>query len=105
MTQIPNRFFRGISPNTGNTRSHFQYFAIDTVKEISDHEGGSIFDAVSSAEDFFAREEMLDDPFYAVYGSFKPDHVQSGLAIATLNNLQDAIRLVEMLTGNPVEEK
>ena len=105
MTTISNRFFRGISPNTGNARSHFQYFAIDTVKEISDHEGGSIFDAVSSTEDFFSREQMISEPFYAVYGSFKPDHVQSGLPIGTFTNLEDAIRLVEMLTGNPVEEK
>jgi hypothetical protein len=105
MTTISNRFFRGMGLNTGNPRSHFQYFAIDTVKEIKDYEGGVIFDAVKDAEDYFSRDETVGEPFYVVFGSFKADHVQSGMHIATFDNLSDAVRLVEMLTGNPIEEK
>lgn len=104
MEQISNRVFRGIVDNTGNPRSHFQYFAIETVKEMRDSEGGIIFDMVKDAEDYFDRTSMIGEPFYSVYGSFKPDHVQSGMSIATLDNLSDAIRLVEMLSGNTIKE-
>lgn len=104
MNTISNRLYRGIVDNTGNPRSHFQYFAIETVKEMRDDEGGIIFDMVKDADDYFDRTSMIGEPFYSIFGSFKPDHVQSGMSIATLDNLSDAIRLVEMLSGNTIKE-
>lgn len=104
MEQIPNRLYRGIVENTGNPKSHFQYFAIETVKEIRGLDGEIIFESIDSTEDYFNRDSIVGEPFYSVFGSFKIDHVQSGMSIATLDNLSDAIRLVEMLSGNTIKE-
>lgn len=105
MTHISNRLFHGTALNTGNPRSHFQSFSIMTVKEIKDYEGGTIFELVKSAEDYFNQDDMIDEPFYSVYGSFKADHARSGMTISTLTTLEEAIRLVETLSGNPVQEQ
>jgi hypothetical protein len=105
MSKIGNRFFNGISYNNGNTRSHFQSFTITTVKEISDYDGGVIFESVKDTQDYFDRTNIIGEPFYMVFAVFKTDHAESGMKVALLDNLSEAIRLVEMLTGNTIEEK
>lgn len=104
MKELNNRFFHGYCSNDGNPKSHFRYFIVETVQELTDHEGGTIFETVNNMEDFYFNEERIDQPFYAVYGSFKIDFKTSSRLIGTYSSLSQAISLVENLTGNFVKE-
>jgi hypothetical protein len=99
-----NKFYQGHCGNDGNSRSHFRSFDIVTEREITDYEGGCILETVKSAEEYYDDTEMVGEPFYAVYGSFKIDFVQSSCKIMTTDKLEEAIAIVEHLTGNKVQE-
>ncbi|NBU33521.1 hypothetical protein EB118_10315 [bacterium] len=99
-----NRFYQGFCLNTGNNASHFRSFEIITEREITDYEGGVIVESIKSAEEYYDDEEMIGEPFYAVYGSFKIGFVQSSSKILVTDNLEEAISIVEHLTGNKAQE-
>ncbi|NBQ16947.1 hypothetical protein EBU24_01380 [bacterium] len=101
---MTNRFYQGFCLNTGNPSSHFRSFDIVTEREITDYEGGFIIETVKNREEYFDDTEVIGEPFYAVYGSFKIDFVQSSFKIMITDKLEDAISLVEHLTGNKVSE-
>jgi hypothetical protein len=101
---MSNRFYQGFSLNTGNNTSHFRSFDIVTEREITDYEGSCILETVKSAEEYYDDTEMVGEPFYAVYGSFKIDFVQSSCKIMITDKLEEAIAIVEHLTGNKVQE-
>ncbi len=46
----------------------------------------------------------IDEPYYAVYGSFKFDFVRSPIKILETPDLKVAIDIVEQLTGNKIKE-
>jgi hypothetical protein len=89
MTTNPNRFFYGFSLNYGNSSSHFRHFIIERVSRM---------------EDYYFNEERVGEPYYVVYGSLKIDFKESSKFVASFESLNQAINLVEHLTGNPVTE-
>lgn len=99
-----NRFFHGFCSNEGNNRSSFRYYIIETIRNISDYEGGSILETVNKLEDFYFDDDRIGEPFYAVFGSFKTGFPKSSMLVGTFENLSQAIDLVESLTGNYVKE-
>lgn len=105
MKNIPNKLFYGISKNDGNNNSHFRYFCIDTVHDLTDYAGDYIVENVSNAEDYYFNDQRIGEPYYIVFGSFKIDFKESSKFVASFEHLYQAISLVEHLTGNPVIEK
>jgi hypothetical protein len=99
-----NRFFHGYCSNKGNAKSSFRYYIIESVREITDYNGGSVLETINKMEDFYFDDERIGDPFYGVYGSFKIDFKQSSMLITFSDSLERAIKLVENLTGNYVKE-
>lgn len=99
-----NRFYQGYCLNSGNKSSHFRLYKIETEREITDYEGGTIIESIKSTEDYWDDTEAVGDPFYTIYGSFKIDFVQSSLKITSTDSLQEAINLVEHLSGNKISE-
>lgn len=104
MKELSNRFFHGYCSNDGNHQSHFRYFIVETVHELTDYENGTIFETVNNIEDYYFNNQRIDQPFYAVYGSFKIDFKTSSFLIGTFSSLAQAISLVENLTGNFIKE-
>lgn len=104
MVSYPNRFFHGFCPNNGNVKSHFRHYIIETVHDIPDYEGGTIPETVNRMEDYYVYDDRVGEPYYMVYGSFKPDFVQCAKLIATFDDLKEAIELAEHLSGNVVSE-
>ncbi len=106
MGSIPNRFYRGWCSNEGNPRSHILQYLISTVRDISDYAGGTIPEEVNSLEEYFnLDEESVDEPYYAVYATFKFDFARGPVKVFVTDDLREAIFLVESLTGNKVIEK
>jgi hypothetical protein len=104
MVTYPNRFFYGFSVNDGNHNSHFIHYIIETVHDISDYNGDTIIERVSRMEDYYLNTDRIDEPYYIVYGSLKPEFNESSKFIASFENLSQAICLVEHLTGNKIVE-
>jgi hypothetical protein len=104
MTTNPNRFFYGFSLNYGNSSSHFRHFIIETVHDLNDYNGDTFIERVSRMEDYYFNEERVGEPYYVVYGSLKIDFKESSKFVASFESLNQAINLVEHLTGNPVTE-
>jgi hypothetical protein len=99
-----NRFYQGYCLNTGNNSSNLRLYKIETEREISDYEGGTVVESIKSIEDYWDDTEAVGEPFYTIYGSFKIDFVQSSLRITSTDSLQEAISLVEHLSGNKISE-
>ena len=104
MKTHPNRFFHGYSDNKENLKSKFSHFIIETVKHISDYEGGSILETVRTMEDYYLDDQIIGDAFYHVYGVYKSSYKNSSVLISEIDRLADAILLVENLTGNTIIE-
>jgi hypothetical protein len=106
MGSIPNRFYRGWCSNEGNSRSHVLHYHISTIRDLSDYEGGIVPEEVKSLEEYFnLDEESVDEPYYAVYATFKFDFARGPIKVFTTEELREAIFLVESLTGNKIVEK
>jgi hypothetical protein len=106
MGSIPNRFYKGWCSNEGNSRSHILHYHICTIRDLPDYEGSTIPEEVISIEEYFnLDEEGIDEPYYAVYATFKFDFKRGPIKIFTTNELREAVFLVESLTGNRVLEK
>lgn len=99
-----NRFYHGFVSNNGNAKSHFSKFIIETAHDITDYEGGTIIETIKKMEDYYFCDERVGEPYYLVHGTLKPDFKQSVKFIAAFENLQQAISLVEYLSGNTVIE-
>jgi hypothetical protein len=99
-----NRFFHGFCLNTGNSKSNFQHFIIETVRPISDYSGRTITETINKMEDYYFDDDRIGNPFYMVYGTFKAQFNKSSMVIGTFDQLHSAIDLVENLTGNYVKE-
>lgn len=106
MVSYPNKLFKGWCSNEGNPRSHILHYHIDTVREISDHNGGTILDTVETLEEFFNIDDLNrgDEPFYIVSGTFKMDIPRGPIKIFETPELRVAVFVVESLTGNKVIE-
>lgn len=105
MVSYPNRLFKGWCSNEGNPRSHILHYNIYTVRNITDYAGGTILEEVNSLEEYFNTDLMgIDEPYYAVYGSFKFDFVRSPIKILETPDLKVAIDIVEQMTGNKIKE-
>ena len=99
-----NRFFHGFCKNTGNNSSNFSFYIIETVRNISDYNGGIIVETVNKIEDFYFDDNRIGEPFYAVFGTFKDNLNRSSMLIGTFENLSQAIDIIENITGNHVRE-
>lgn len=107
MSKIPNRFYRGRCSNEGNSSSGILNYLIYTIRDLSDYEGGVIPEEVKTSEEYFNfDEEGIDDPYYAVYATFKTDlpNGKKRLKIFETSDLKTAIFIVEQITGNKVQE-
>jgi hypothetical protein len=105
MTSIPNRFYRGWCSNEGNGNSHILHYIIETIRDLSDYEGGVIPEEVKSLEEYFNIDgEGVNEPYYAIYGTFKHDIPRGRIKIFETPDLKVAIFIVEQLTGNKVKE-
>lgn len=105
MVSIPNRLFKGWCSNEGNPRSHILHFLIDTVREIDDHNGGTILDTIETLEEYFNLDTLGEsEPFYIVSASFKLDIPRGPIKVFETPDLKVAIFIVEELTGNKVQE-
>ena len=100
-----NRFFHGFCSNKGNANSQIKDFIIETVREIPNtQDGGIILESINNMEDFYFDEQRIGDPFYMVYGVPKGVFNQSAVVLGTFYNLQQAINLVEKVSGNFIKE-
>ena len=105
MVSYPNKLFRGWCSNEGNKNSHILHYRICTVRDISDHNGGTIPEEVFTLEEYFNIDGIgIDEPYYMVYGSFKLDFPQGPIKILETYDLKSAINIVETLSGNKVIE-
>jgi hypothetical protein len=104
MTTYPNRFFHGFCSNHNNPYSHIQYFVIDSIKDLPDHEGGAIPETIRLMEDYYLDTEILGEPYYAVYAVLKDGYEKNIIPVMTTDSLKEAIFLIESITGNKVTE-
>lgn len=105
MVSYPNKMFKGWCSNEGNSRSHILHYWIDTVREIDDHNGGTIVDTIETLEEYFNFDDLSEnEPFYVVSGTFKFDIPRGPIKIFETPDLKVAIFIVESLTGNKVIE-
>lgn len=105
MVSYPNKLFKGWCSNEGNKRSHILHYHISTIRDISDYNGGTIPEEVDSLEEYFDTDELSkDDPYYAVYATFKMDVQRGPIKIFETPELRVAIYIVEQLSGNKVIE-
>lgn len=105
MVSYPNRLFKGWCSNEGNPRSHILHYHIYTLRDITDYNGGSLPEEVSSLEEYFNVDGMSkSDPYYAIYGTFKLDIPRGPVKIFETEELRVAVYVVEQLTGNTVKE-
>lgn len=105
MGSIPNRFYSGWCSNAGNPRSHVLHYIIRTIRNISDYEGGIIPEEVKTLEEYFNLDEQAnEDPYYAIYITFKFDIPKGTIKVFETNDLKTAIFVVEELSGNKVIE-
>jgi hypothetical protein len=75
------------------------------VRDITDYSGGTIPEEVDSLEEYFNTDLMSkDDPYYAVYATFKMDVQRGPIKIFETPDLKVAVYIVEQLTGNNVKE-
>lgn len=95
-----NRYYHGYCRNNGNPRSSVNYYIIETVREISDYEGGTIIETINNMEDFYFDEQRIGNPFYAIYAILKEGSAKASILISTKYSLDDAIYLVQSLSGN-----
>lgn len=105
MVSYPNRLFNGWCSNEGNPRSHILHYHIRTVRDITDYNGGTIPEEVETLEEYFNTDLMSnDDPYYAVYATFKMDIPKGPIKIFETPDLKVAVYIVEQLSGNKVIE-
>ncbi len=105
MGTYPNRLFRGWCSNEGNARSHILHYHIYTIRDISDLDGGRIPDEVNSLEEYFNVDGLSkDEPYYAVYATFKMDIPKGPIKVFETEDLRAAVYIIEELTGNKVKE-
>ena len=105
MASYPNRLFKGWCSNEGNKRSNILHYHIYTIRDITDYAGGTIPEEVNSLEEYFNTDLMAqDDPYYAVYATFKMDVQRGPIKIFETPDLKIAVYVVEQLTGNKVKE-
>lgn len=105
MENHPNRLFNGWCSNEGNPRSRILHYSIRTIRNLSDYEGGIIPEEVRNLEEYFNMDEMaIDDPYYAVYATFKFDIPRGPIKVFETDELRSAIFVVESLSGNKVKE-
>lgn len=105
MVTYPNKLFKGWCSNEGNPKSHILHYHIETAREISDHNGGTVIDTINSLEEFFNIDGIGEnEPFYIVSGTFKMDIPRGPIKIFETPDLKVAIFVVESLTGNKVIE-
>jgi hypothetical protein len=91
------------TPNTHNDKSYFKAYEIVTCREISDYEGGTIIEEVKTAEEFLNADEFaVDQPFYRVFGVYKPEYYKTRKALGDFYNVTDASTFIEEITGVPV---
>lgn len=105
MISYPNKLFTGWCSNEGNKNSHILHYRIYTIRDISDYNGGTLPEEISTLEEYFNIDGLgIGEPYYAVYGSFKFDIPKSPIKIFETEDLKSAIYIVEILSGNKVTE-
>lgn len=84
-----------------NPKSPIEYFRLITVREFSDYEGGTIIDAITSAEQFLDTEdEALDEPYYQIYGQrYSHDSEYKAIFLGEFYTLDKAKEFLYNLTG------
>lgn len=105
MVSYPNKLFRGWCSNEGNSKSNILHYSIYTLRDITDYNGGSIPEEVSSLEEYYNLDGLSKgEPYYAIYGSFKMNIPKGPIKIFETEELRSAIFILEQLTGNKVIE-
>lgn len=106
MVSYPNRLYKGWCSNQGNSRSHIMAYHIITVRDLKGPDGERIPDEIKTLEEYFNLDNLTDDdPYYAVYGTFKIDIPRSPTKIFETDSLRIAIFILEEMTGNKVIEQ
>lgn len=96
------KLINSYTPNN-NHKSPIEGFQIVTCRELSDYEGGTIIESVTSAEEFLnTDEEALDDPFYRIFAVYKKDTNRSKKAIADFYSVDQAREFLYDLTGENI---
>lgn len=105
MVSYPNKLFRGWCSNEGNPRSHILHYHIYTIRDIRDYEGGFVSEEIKTLEEYFNIDEQgIDDPYYAIFATFKLDIPRGPIKILETTELRTAVYILEELSGNKVIE-
>lgn len=105
MVSYPNKLFRGWCSNQGNEKSNILHYNIYTLRDITDYNGGTIPEEVSTLEEYYNLDDMAKgEPYYAIYGSFKMNVPKGPIKIFETDELRSAVFILEQLTGNKVVE-
>jgi len=106
MVTYPNKLFKGWCSNEGNTKSHILHYHIRTLRDISDLNGGTIPEEVYTLEEYFNFDNLSkNEPYYAIYGTFKFDIPKGPIKIFETYDLRVAIDILQQITGNKVIEQ
>ena len=106
MSSVPNRLFSGWCSNDGNDQSHILHYEIVTVRRMTDDYNSDFIEEVKTLEEYYNMDGLgVDDPFYAVYGTFKLNIPRGSLKLFESDDLKSAIFIVQELSGNKVVEK
>jgi len=88
------------TPNTHNDKSYFKAYEIVTCREIPDYDGGTIIEEVRTAEEFLNADEIsIDEPFYRVFGVYRPEYYKTRKALGDFYNVSDASTFIQEITG------
>lgn len=105
MLNYPNRLFSGWCSNEGNKKSNVLRYDIYTVRDITDYNGGSLSEEVTTLEEYFNLDSLsTGDPYYAVYLTFKSNVPRGPIKAFETAELKVAIYIVQQLSGNAVIE-
>lgn len=97
--------------HNSSAKSAFSGFEIVTCREIPDYDGGTVIETVKTAEEYLNADEIaLDEPFYRIFGIYKPktwmekygydNYIEKKRVIGDFYNIKEAVKFLEELTGN-----
>lgn len=105
MASYPNKLFKGWCSNQGNNQSNILHYEICTLRNIRDYNDSIIPEEIYSLEEYFNVDGMgVDEPYYAIYATFKMNINRGPIKIFETDELRSAIFIVEQLSGHKVVE-
>ena len=102
MKNSNNRLCRAVVDNP-NTKSPLSYFELITVREYSNHGGGTYISEVRTASEFLDNTNAYDEPFYRLFGIYRNIKPKKTRFIADFFDINEAKNFLYDLTGEKID--